>query len=356
MPSQKFFQNSRSRRHEQDVAVVGRVELVAHAGFHAAGARRAAFEVVGLVAGDLRLGPLVRAPRLAAQPVDRGGRVGLRDLELAALARLPRAQHAGEQSERAEHRPGVDADRHVLGHVREAVVVDLRAARCRPTRRTRCRGSACRGTGRSRRSPRSCRTRSSGLTLRSSSKPSPRRSSPPGRIASTTASASRTSSRNVVAPGVGAQVEHDALLAPADVQEQQRDAFDDRPRHAAAVVALRRLDLDDVGAEVGEVGGEVPGPEHRHFDDAQTRERSRSYRYRPSVRRTLAGRPHSVSESTRGRCLSPRRQAASGCRRCRSCRARSRRRGRVRRASASATRRGAGELSRTAGRTRRGWR
>ena len=60
-----------------------------------------------------------------------------------------------------------------------------------------------------------------------------------------------------VAARVGAQVEHDALLAPADVQEEERDAFDDRPRHPAPVVALRRLDLDDVGAEVGEMRGEV---------------------------------------------------------------------------------------------------
>ncbi len=72
---------------------------------------------------------------------------------------------------------------------------------------------------------------------------------------------------------VGAEVEHDALLAPADVQEQQRDAFDDRPRHTPAVVAGRRLDLDDVGAEVGEMRGEVAGPEHRDFDDTQARER-----------------------------------------------------------------------------------
>ena len=59
---------------------------------------------------------------------------------------------------------------------------------------------------------------------------------------------------------VGAQVEHDAALAAVDVEVQQRDALDDRPRHLADVVARRRLDLDDVGAEVGEVRGEAPGP------------------------------------------------------------------------------------------------
>ena len=76
-----------------------------------------------------------------------------------------------------------------------------------------------------------------------------------------------------LAAHIGTQVEHDAALAPAHVQEQQRDAVDDRPRHAPAVVALRRLDLDDVGAEIGEMRGEVAGSEHRHFDDAQAGER-----------------------------------------------------------------------------------
>jgi hypothetical protein len=58
------------------------------------------------------------------------------------------------------------------------------------------------------------------------------------------------------------------------VQEQERDAVDDRPGHLAAVVTLRRLDLDDVGAEVGEIRGERPRAEHRDLDDAQAGERS----------------------------------------------------------------------------------
>ena len=62
------------------------VELVAHALAHAGGAGRAALVVVRLVAGDLALGPLVGLAGLDAQPVDRGGGVGLRDLEERALA------------------------------------------------------------------------------------------------------------------------------------------------------------------------------------------------------------------------------------------------------------------------------
>ena len=94
------------RRHEQHVAVGGRVELVADARLHARGARRAALVVVGRVAGDLRLGPLVRLPRLAAEPVDRGGGVGLRDLELAALAGLagPRSRRRADRARRTAGR------------------------------------------------------------------------------------------------------------------------------------------------------------------------------------------------------------------------------------------------------------
>ena len=77
-PSQKFFQNSLLGRHEQDVAVGGLVELVAHAVAHAGGAGRPALEVVGLVAGDLVLGPLVGlvTSRCAASPSPRRRRTG----------------------------------------------------------------------------------------------------------------------------------------------------------------------------------------------------------------------------------------------------------------------------------------
>ena len=60
-----------------------------------------------------------------------------------------------------------------------------------------------------------------------------------------------------------AQVEHDAALAPVDVEVHQRDALHDRPRHLADVVARRRLHLDHVGAQVGEVGGDGARAEHR---------------------------------------------------------------------------------------------
>ena len=67
---------------------------------------------------------------------------------------------------------------------------------------------------------------------------------------------------------LGAQVEGDRALAPADVEVHQRGALDDRPRHLADVVARGRLDLDHVGAEVGQGGRDGAGPEHRALDDA----------------------------------------------------------------------------------------
>src|SRR5262249_39640607 len=69
-----------------------------------------------------------------------------------------------------------------------------------------------------------------------------------------------------------AQVEHDALLAAVQVPVQQRDAVDDRERHLADVVAARPLDLDHLGAEVGQMHADRARAEERAFDDADTGE------------------------------------------------------------------------------------
>ena len=71
----------------------------------------------------------------------------------------------------------------------------------------------------------------------------------------------------------GAQVEHDAALAPVGVQVQQRGALDDRPGHAAPVVTGRRLDLDHVGAEIGERARHRRRTEHGALDDAHPSQR-----------------------------------------------------------------------------------
>ena len=73
---------------------------------------------------------------------------------------------------------------------------------------------------------------------------------------------------------LGPQVDHDAALPPVHVEVHQRDALDDRPGHPAHVVALRRLDLDHLGPEVGQRGGDRGGTEHRDLDDPHAREQS----------------------------------------------------------------------------------
>ena len=93
------------RGHEEDVAPVGRlVDLVAHALDHAGGARGTAFVVVGLVAGDLGLGPFVGAPGLGAVPVHGRGRIGLGQVDVGAFAGLAGPDHRGQDAERAEER------------------------------------------------------------------------------------------------------------------------------------------------------------------------------------------------------------------------------------------------------------
>ena len=68
----------------------------------------------------------------------------------------------------------------------------------------------------------------------------------------------------------GPEVEHDGPLASVAVEEEQRCVFDDRPCHLTAVVAPRGFDLDDVGAELGEIGSDSGGSEHRSLDDADS--------------------------------------------------------------------------------------
>ena len=70
-----------------------------------------------------------------------------------------------------------------------------------------------------------------------------------------------------------AQVEHDRSLAAADVEVHQRHAFHDRPGHLADVVALGRFDLDDLSAEISEMGGDGAGAEHRALDNPYAVER-----------------------------------------------------------------------------------
>ena len=64
------------------------------------------------------------------------------------------------------------------------------------------------------------------------------------------------------------EVEHDALLAAAHVAEEHRGALVRRPDVAAGIALARRLDLDHLGAVIGQRGGEIrPRQEPREVDD-----------------------------------------------------------------------------------------
>jgi hypothetical protein len=58
------------------------------------------------------------------------------------------------------------------------------------------------------------------------------------------------------------------------VQEEQRIALDERPGHLSAVITTVRLDLDDIGTEIGKGSGDCGSSEKRHLDDSETLERS----------------------------------------------------------------------------------
>src|SRR5580698_1714238 len=105
------------------LAVLGLVDLVAHPLDHAGCARGTAFVVVRLVARDLGLGPLVGPEALRAVPVHRRGGVGLCNVDVGALTGFAGPDHRGQDAERTEDGPSVDADGDVLGDVGETLLV-----------------------------------------------------------------------------------------------------------------------------------------------------------------------------------------------------------------------------------------
>jgi hypothetical protein len=232
----------------------------------------AALIVVRRIAGDLVLGPLVRPPCLRAEPVHRGRGIRLRDLEARGLTRGAGSDDGGEHAERAEQRPGMDAHRRMLRNGHEAVLDLLRLHEPRPhvvrdavARHVlvRARHAVTRD-----RAEHDARVH---LTKAIEAEASALEPTRPHRLDHDVGPPHEVEVRRHAF--IGAQVEHDRPLAAADVQVHQRDALDDRPRHLPDVVALRRFDLDHLRAEVGEVGRDRTGAEHRALDDADARER-----------------------------------------------------------------------------------
>jgi hypothetical protein len=95
---------------------------------------------------------------------------------------------------------------------------------------------------------------------------------------------------------VGLQVEHDAALVAVDAHEVRAEAVGrvapPRRPPAPRLVARRRLDLDDVGAEIGEEHrGERPGQDSAGVDDPDALERERWRHAAYGSRRRLARAP-----------------------------------------------------------------
>jgi hypothetical protein len=274
------------RRHEEHVSVARLVDLVADAFLHARGAHRAAHVAVGLVARHLGLGAFVRPVALAAIPVHVGRGVGLGDLEHRALARLPRADHGGEDAEGADDRARVDADRGVLGDVAEALFVDADTDHARPgVEGDAVGGETLVGPGHAvARDVAEDDLRVDGAQV-VVAEAATRERSRPHRLHDDVGVAHQVAVD--VRALFGAKIEGDALLAARDVEVEQGDAVHDGPGHLADVVTGGRLDLDHFGAEIGEVGGDGARAEQRTLDHAQACERCGTGRHG----RNLLGEP-----------------------------------------------------------------
>ena len=241
--------------HEQDVAVGRLVELVANALLHAGRARGPAHVVVGLVAGDLGLRTLVGLEALAAVPVEGGGGVALGDLHPGPLAGLAGPDDAGQHPQGAVERAGVDADGDVLGEVAVAVVVVLGGDDAGPG----VVGHAVAGQLAVRPGHAVARDgaeHDGRVDLAELVEPQPeafQRAGTHGLDHGVGAGGQLQEGGDAL---VGLEVQHDAALAPVEVQVHQRHALDDGPGHLADVVARRRLDLDDLGPQVDQRRGD----------------------------------------------------------------------------------------------------
>ena len=259
--------------HEQHVAVVHRIDLVADALPHAGQPGSATLVVVGGIARDHVVGPLVGPVGLDAVPVHVGGCIGLRHLDGHALAGLAGTDHGRQDAEGSDHRTHVDADVRQRRDPGEALLVDHRLDQARP----RVIGDAVArhvpvGAG--------CPVAGDGAEDESrvdgpqvvDAEPELRQRSGPHGLYDDVGAADQVLVD--LDPLVGLEVDGDAALAPVGVQVQQRRPLHDRPGHLPDVVATGRLDLDDVGAQVGEERGHEPGPQKGTLDHAQALQRA----------------------------------------------------------------------------------
>ena len=246
-------------RHEQHMAVTGLVHLIAHALPHAGQAGGAPLVVVGRVAGDLVLRAQVRPLGLDAIPVHVGGSIRLGELHLAPHPGLAGLDDAGEDAHRGDHRADVDADvRHVLGDAGEAVVVGDGLHDAGPG----VVGDAVArhvSVGAGGAVPRQGGEHDRGIDLFEHvvAEPEARKCTGLLGLDDHVGGGDKFFVERLAL--LGFEVERDALLAAMGVEVQQGGSLDDRPGHLPDVITGRGLDLDDVGPEVGEEGGDMAG-------------------------------------------------------------------------------------------------
>ena len=193
---------------------------------------------------------------------------------MRALARGAGPDHGSEDAESAEQRPGVDPDGHVLGDVREALVVggDLHDAGPGVVGDPVARVVAV-GT----RHPVPGDGAEDELRVRDAQvvepHPAPAQRAGPHGLDDDVGIGSELLEDGDAS--IGAQVEHQRPLAAVEVEVHERGPLDDGPRHLADVVTGRGFHLDHVRAEVDQGRGDGGRPEGRALDDPHAVQRWR---------------------------------------------------------------------------------
>jgi predicted dehydrogenase len=259
--------------HEEDVARIACfVELVAYAFFHSRRPDSTPLVVVGLVARDDILGPLVSHIGFAAVPIHVCCCVALRYFKIGALTGLAGTNDAGENSKGTEEGTCVDTHRGMGRKVAELLLVILRLDQTAPYIISHAvTGHVLVGAGHP-------VTRDiteddlwiHGLQVFEAEPASPQ--SPRSHRFDDDIGFGDQILEDLHGFGV-LEVQGDTSLPTIHVKVHQGSAFDNGPRHLADIVSGRRFDLDDIGTKVHEMRGNSGGSEHRALDDSHAGER-----------------------------------------------------------------------------------
>src|SRR5699024_3460397 len=189
------------------------------------------------------------------------GGVALGDLEAAALTGVTSTNHTGENTERPEKRTGVDADGRMLGDRGEALFGDLGFHQpCPDVIRDTVAGKVGVRSGHAITGDRAEHDRRVDLAQALVAESATFEPTGPHGFDDDVGFAYELEVRRDSV--LGSKIDDHRSFPPVDVEVHQRNALDDRPGHPADVIARRALDLDDVGAEIGELSGDGGRAEH----------------------------------------------------------------------------------------------